>query len=648
MKRITTLLMMLCMAIIGYAQNTYTISFNDGDHPSVENKFTFAGNHNFNNKYKGTYAGVTYTKGLKLESSSTISFTTEAKSKVILVQSLASNRTNYFGFDGNKLTASDREDDSANGVGVYTINDVAAGTHTVTRGTGETGILFIQVEEESSTTVKLEAPTISVDETTGTVTIAPVDHATAVMYTTDGSAPTADNGTAYDGPFTVGDGTTVTAIALGDNESYMNSNVSTQLVLLSSVMPEAPTFTVYNGTVMLTTVTANATLEYSFDGINFQPYVVPITLDADGTVYARSKRGDKTSEAVSTEVAAISKPAGTTTVILSGTTMSGKANSVTFSDAPGYTLQITGNASKQYGIQSTINIDGEAYDGIKLSNGAENTLTLPEGMVAKRITLYSIISSGTRISGWKEVGGVSYESGDGNYTNIPMAAYDGQPNVADCPDVRIYTVNGNKITFTNGGEQLFFVIAVDVAEATNETLTIAPSGYTTYTAGYDVDYSTNELTAYAIQYNAAENKIAYNPITGVVPANTAVLVQGTPSTDYTLTPATEPAVEVETNLMAADGTVAADGTLYGFATVDGVSGFYRIISGDLIPAKKGYLVITSANAKAFYALNEATGITVVEKNGLASDAPRYNLAGQRVGADYKGIVISNGRKYINK
>jgi hypothetical protein len=648
MKRITTLLMLLCVAMIGYAQNTYTVAFDGADNQTVEGWFTFTGNHSFHTKYTGTYDGVGYAKGLKLESSSEISFTTEAKSKVILVQSLASNGTNYFGFDKNYLSVADRVDDATNNVGVYTLNDVAAGTHTVTRGTGETGILFIRVEEEASNTVRLEAPDITADETTGTVTLSTVDNATALMYTTDGSTPAADNGTAYDGPFTVDDGTTVKAIALGDGVNYSDSHVSTLLVLLNSVAPEAPASVVYNGTVMLTTTTTDATLEYSLDGNTYLPYVVPFTLDADATVYARSERNGKVSEAVAIEVSAVSKPTGTTTVILSGTTMSGSTNSVTFSDAPGYTLAITGNESKSYATSSPININGEEYATIKLSNGAQNTLTLPEGVVAKRITFYSFVNADTGEAGWKEVGGESYESGDGNYKNIPMGAFKRLANLADYPDVRVYAVNGNEITFTNGGKQLCFVIAIDVAEASNETLTVAPSGYTTYTAGYDVDYSANELTAYAIKYDAAENKIAYHPITGVVPANTAVLVVGTPSKAYTLTQADGTADAIDTDLKAADGTVTANGTIYGFATVDGVSGFYRVKSGDVIPVKKGYLVIAAANAKTFYAVDETTGIAGIEKSDIASDTPRYNLAGQRVDASYKGIVIQNGHKYINK
>ena len=48
-------------------------------------------------------------------------------------------------------------------------------------------------------------------------------------------------------------------------------------------------------------------------------------------------------------------------------------------------------------------------------------------------------------------------------------------------------------------------------------------------------------------------------------------------------------------------------------------------------------------------LKETTGITSVEtENGKPADGPAYNLAGMRVGDDYKGIVIINGRKYVRK
>ena len=43
----------------------------------------------------------------------------------------------------------------------------------------------------------------------------------------------------------------------------------------------------------------------------------------------------------------------------------------------------------------------------------------------------------------------------------------------------------------------------------------------------------------------------------------------------------------------------------------------------------------------------ATGINKVEADTENVNAPAYNLAGQRVNNSYKGIIIKNGKKYIN-
>ena len=43
-----------------------------------------------------------------------------------------------------------------------------------------------------------------------------------------------------------------------------------------------------------------------------------------------------------------------------------------------------------------------------------------------------------------------------------------------------------------------------------------------------------------------------------------------------------------------------------------------------------------------------TGISTVENLNVAKSGKIYNLAGQQVGKDYKGIVIMNGKKMINK
>ena len=44
----------------------------------------------------------------------------------------------------------------------------------------------------------------------------------------------------------------------------------------------------------------------------------------------------------------------------------------------------------------------------------------------------------------------------------------------------------------------------------------------------------------------------------------------------------------------------------------------------------------------------AAGIKNVQTIEVNANAPIYNLAGQRVGKDYKGVVVQNGKKFIKK
>ena len=46
--------------------------------------------------------------------------------------------------------------------------------------------------------------------------------------------------------------------------------------------------------------------------------------------------------------------------------------------------------------------------------------------------------------------------------------------------------------------------------------------------------------------------------------------------------------------------------------------------------------------------NDPTSINEVSNGTVNENAPIYNLAGQRVGKDYNGVVIQNGKKFIKK
>ena len=114
------------------------------------------------------------------------------------------------------------------------------------------------------------------------------------------------------------------------------------------------------------------------------------------------------------------------------------------------------------------------------------------------------------------------------------------------------------------------IVALDVPQ---ETVSISPSGYSTYAAYYPVDYSELGLTAYTVKLNAEKNGIVMNEVKGVVPAGVAVLLKGKADTDYALTKA-EGWQNVTSDLKMSDGTITStDKTaVYGLATVDGQDG----------------------------------------------------------------------------
>lgn len=187
-----------------------------------------------------------------------------------------------------------------------------------------------------------------------------------------------------------------------------------------------------------------------------------------------------------------------------------------------------------------------------------------------------------------------------------------------------------------------------------ESLTIPSSSFATYAAYYPVNYAELGLKAYAVKLNEAKDGVEFTEIPDVVPAGVPVLLKGIADNEYVLEKA-EGWSPVSTDLKMSDGnaTSTAAATLYALATVNDLTAFYRVKKNSPIPAKRCYLEVQSASANAaFYSLGtnfgETTGISSVENKVEKADAPVYNLAGQLVGKDYKGLVIKNGKKFVIK
>lgn len=210
------------------------------------------------------------------------------------------------------------------------------------------------------------------------------------------------------------------------------------------------------------------------------------------------------------------------------------------------------------------------------------------------------------------------------------------------------------VVFTNGNTRKD-IKKITVKYIAKESVTPTTNGYATFACSYPVNYNENGLKAYTIKVDEDNQKVAYTEVTGVVPEGMSVLVSGTENQKYELTPATEKAdATFTTDLKVSDGTVKSDGTnFYGFTTKDGVSGFVRVAKDVAVPQGKGYLQLTgnTTAAPVFYSINiggGTTGIGQAEVEKSAENGAVYNLAGQRVDASYKGVVIKNGKKYVNK
>ncbi|MDE5870672.1 MAG: hypothetical protein K2H22_01830 [Muribaculaceae bacterium] len=105
----------------------------------------------------------------------------------------------------------------------------------------------------------------------------------------------------------------------------------------------------------------------------------------------------------------------------------------------------------------TFTINGGEYQAIKFSNGAQNTVTLPEGYVATKVTFYTTINKDAatdRPCYWAEVAGTTYTVDDNNgiIESFKDAA---NPNVQsfDIPEL-------NSFTFKNAGEQPLAVLEI--------------------------------------------------------------------------------------------------------------------------------------------------------------------------------------------
>ncbi len=205
-------------------------------------------------------------------------------------------------------------------------------------------------------------------------------------------------------------------------------------------------------------------------------------------------------------------------------------------------------------------------------------------------------------------------------------------------------------------------------EATELPLSVGEVQVATFVAPANVTIPAN-VKAYTLVYDT-DHLVATEITTGTIPANTPVLINA-PKDDYSFaivdgtTVVNEETQTVGSNSRKFIPDAQAD-ALYGvfqmhyvpensYVLQNGASGigFYKVnVDNYAINPFRCYITLPEPSEAPSLSIvfdnSETTGIADVrgQKEDVRSDI--FNLSGQRVGKDYKGVVIKNGRKMIQK
>ena len=196
-----------------------------------------------------------------------------------------------------------------------------------------------------------------------------------------------------------------------------------------------------------------------------------------------------------------------------------------------------------------------------------------------------------------------------------------------------------------------------------ETVNIADaSGLATYVSTSDLNYrAVDGLKAYKANVNVSAGTLEFTEVDNV-PSGEGVLLKSENGSGTFIIP------YAVVDDWAADDNAFIQGTGGAVATEDGVGGYNYILSkvggvvgfyyanGRNVATNRAYINTTYGGPDSPELTmvfhdgteegSETDGINKV--NTLVETGVRYNLAGQRVGNDYKGIVIVNGRKVVIK
>lgn len=460
-----------------------------------------------------------------------------------------------------------------------------------------------------------------------TITITCATEGAHIYYTLDGSEPTSQS-LEYNGPFVVDGPCTVKAIA---QYRINKSDVASETYIFKKQAPEY-VFSTVDGKVMLApkTIKEGETISY--------------TVQSKGM---NNVTGNFTTANASVEVTA-TPYAGQEFYVTGKTSASNFTTSDTGSGAYTYTdnLHVTASfdfadlAAGAYNNKATVErTDNEGWKhntsasaNLSISNGTIKMSSNQTLTVTSTVLPYSTITVAT-----KDKVIINGE------TITPINGLATWHNENAVKEVTIKTPSGWGASVS--------LTSVKVTMPKYVEVTIGSTGYASYCPIYFDVVAPEDLTVYYVDATYADY-MHLSEAANTIQMGEGVILNGAPGT-YKLWFSETPASAISGNYLygSMEDTYFEQDEVYLLSYKNNILKFRHNTAGTL-PAGKAYVKSTdvpnSQSAHEFTMVfgDDATAIesTVVDTN----DSEMYNIQGQRVSNNYKGVVIINGKKYLKK
>lgn len=484
------------------------------------------------------------------------------------------------------------------------------------------------------------------------ITMSATIDGTKIYYTTDGTEPSQES-ILYEGAFKVTKtGTTVKAVAIADGYDNVTAEAT------YTIEPDQPVFS-DESKIFKDAFDVTLSLPETTDATSKIHYAIGSTATAESEVYSSpiNISSDTDDEKIILHAVVVDEYGNVGTEKYCTYTKT-TAAIFDFTQRPNvWNIEPTSNNSSD----AESNVVGKelAVDGIVMtstSGGSNITCIYASSTNEPNLRVYA----GGTITFTAPEG---YNISEIKFTGSTLTKFISNSQTYTNPT---WTGEAHSVTFTASGSVQVKTASIKIVPASSEvptdvTLHVGDALYSTlyYSDRALVVPENTEAYTYTVTNGQLKESCRYDE-NETIPAGVGVVVFASEAGEYTFAVSSQAGDVDENNMLKGsdEDALTVGGDVYYKLSLNedneaGTIGFYWGAEDGAAftnKAHKAYLALTkeaAGAAKSFLLDGTTNGIGNISVQ-KTMNAPLYNISGQRVGKSYKGMVISNGKKYIQK